>query len=83
MSVEADEALQDATERVLRASVRAVREVRRLREALHVMSVNEGKLHARIAELETQLASWTTLWDDLAEVADRASQLAENEDLST
>lgn len=29
-------------------------EVRRQREALHVMSVNEGKLHLRIAQLETR-----------------------------
>lgn len=30
-------------------------EVRRQRESLRVMSVNEGKLHAQIAELETRL----------------------------
>lgn len=28
-----------------------------LREAISVMSTNEGKLHARIAELETQLSA--------------------------
>jgi septal ring factor EnvC (AmiA/AmiB activator) len=50
------------------AVLRLREEVRRLREAIHVMSTNEGKLHARIAELETEALRLRASHNTAAEV---------------